>query len=409
MYLLNKTTYTCKRTTKKIIKCIDLEGRVRINTEFVPQLFYNDIVFISATSFTQNHKVLSKEIRKHVFQKIDNLFRLFTINNTLAIGGESYFYLLNNKHTNIFDFITNSESIYNDFLFNIKYSLDVISKKSKKGKIVNYNDHKINNNYDMCIVNLSSLNNNILHEINNNINKVIIIINCNHDEFWKRTKLLYNFKLMKRQQFVCHTLHYFITVNIFYHKSYIPTYISLGGNCAVTNILNRLSLRKEAYPFDWAKISMNSLNNVLYNDYKDYSSTIKLHKFSEKHDSSFIVNNLYNVQFAHEIFKSKSDNEMSTFIKSLNKRIIRMNKLKTLKKYPIFIRLETFNYKGNYDTLVKYLDNNYFDYKLIIITNNYHLSKENQNIYNSRVIYYYMNYDENWKYENIRWNDILTI
>ena len=39
--------------------------------------------------------------------------------------------------------------------------------------------------------------------------------------------------------------------------------ISLGSNCSVTYQLNKLGLRMQAYPFDWVKISLNQLNNIL--------------------------------------------------------------------------------------------------------------------------------------------------
>ena len=244
--LLNKRSYKDLKGNN-IIECLDLYNRKRINTDYIPQLFNNDIYFISSSSFMQNHKILSKKIRKYVLCKINNLNRLFTINKVLTVGGESYLYILNyNKDNYEMDFITNSESIYKDYLFNINL-IHPNKRKNYKGQCINYNNYLTNkdnaiinkdnaiinndnnyltnkdnannaNNYDLCIINLSSLNINLLHKINLLINKVIIIISCHHDDFWKRIKILNNFKLMKRQQFVCPILHYFITVNIFYNK-----------------------------------------------------------------------------------------------------------------------------------------------------------------------------------------------
>ena len=40
-------------------------------------------------------------------------------------------------------------------------------------------------------------------------------------------------------------------------------YVSLGSNCSVTYWLNKLGLRKVAYPFDWSNITIKQLNRVL--------------------------------------------------------------------------------------------------------------------------------------------------
>ena len=52
--------------------------------------------------------------------------------------------------------------------------------------------------------------------------------------------------------------------------------ISLGGNCSITYQLIKLNLRSEAYPFDWTKISINQLINVLENNFDGYSETLEI-------------------------------------------------------------------------------------------------------------------------------------
>ena len=58
--------------------------------------------------------------------------------------------------------------------------------------------------------------------------------------------------------------------------------ISLGGNCAPTYHLERLGIRTCAYPFDWAKVNLNQLIQVLENDFAGYSDIVSS-KYSDPH------------------------------------------------------------------------------------------------------------------------------
>ena len=82
-------------------------------------------------------------------------------------------------------------------------------------------------------------------------------------------------------------------------------FISLGGNCSVAYHLNDFALRDEAYPFDWCDIKINQLIKVLDDNFKDYNN-LKIKKLSENHlnekeKSTYILNNDYNIKFAHEV------------------------------------------------------------------------------------------------------------
>jgi hypothetical protein len=44
-------------------------------------------------------------------------------------------------------------------------------------------------------------------------------------------------------------------------------YITLGSACCVTHQLIKHNLRVEAYPFDWAKISLTQLLTILENNF----------------------------------------------------------------------------------------------------------------------------------------------
>ena len=72
--------------------------------------------------------------------------------------------------------------------------------------------------------------------------------------------------------------------------------ISLGGNCSITYQLNKYNLREKAYPFDWCKISINQLLNVLENNFDNYVDTLTIKKYSENHNSN-LISNIYNIQY----------------------------------------------------------------------------------------------------------------
>ena len=57
-------------------------------------------------------------------------------------------------------------------------------------------------------------------------------------------------------------------------------YISLGGSCAVSNIIRKQDNHK-TLPFDWTKITLKQLKDVLKNNFKDYSN-IEIFKYSDK-------------------------------------------------------------------------------------------------------------------------------
>jgi hypothetical protein len=177
--------------------------------KYIPQLFNNNIIFISAQSFQQTHKILSKNIRKFVLSEINKS----NTNNITCIGGESYIYGILSNYENIFHY-TNCLYIYNDLEYN-----NTIYRKNIENNVINYNSF---NNYfsnnNICVINLSKLYLRLLENINNKRFTKIIIINCNHNDFWNKIKILKNYKLVKREQFICEKLKYFITVNIFIYK-----------------------------------------------------------------------------------------------------------------------------------------------------------------------------------------------
>lgn len=350
--------------------------------------FNNQEVYMSVFSFQQNHKI-AKELRFDVSNEIND-------NYLVSIGGESYLFgLTNDKIKNVIHY-TNSKYIFNDAILNNNYF-----NKQLQNYLIDYNIFSTYKNGKTLIINLAKLNIKLLTEINKRFYKKIIIINCHHNEFWKRIPLLSNYKLIKRKQYILD--YHFITVNILVYKKIIPTFISIGNNCACAYQLHNLNLRYNSFPFDWAKMNIKKLNKVLSNKFKNFSN-LNIFKFSENHLYKFINNygtyilkNDYNIQFAHEYL-----NQYELHILK-NKFDIRISKFKQIKDQSIIFVL--LNLEKNIDNEMDKLINNlqYYcnNFKILYISN-YQIKKNNY------VIPYYIdNHWSDWQFDHLDWYDII--
>jgi hypothetical protein len=185
-------------------------------------------------------------------------------------------------------------------------------------------------------------------------------------------------------------------------------YISLGGNCSITYHLIENNLREKAYPFDWCKISIKQLINILEHNFNNFVNTIELKKISYNHPStnynySFILSNIYNIYFAHEIF---SIFEIDEFKNKLNRRIQRFN---NINDSVIFIRIELEPIKQNYYNyiikLINVLDKYCKNYILKLILNNDINFKFPDNV----QIYKFDCFSSDWKMNYIDWKNLLVI
>lgn len=361
-------------------------------------MFNNKHVFVSDNSFKQKEDV-AKEIRKYVNESIK-------FDNIISIGGEAYIFgLTNNKIKNIINY-TNSKNIYNDVGFNNSFY-----GKIKENHLIDYNKCTEIKTSDLLIINLAKLNQNLMKIINSNDYKEIIIINCHHDDFWKKIKLLNRYKLISRKQFT--TSHMFITVNIFIKIP--PTFISLGGNCAIAYQLKKLGLRNNSYPFDWCKMSISKLNKVLEDDFEDFSD-IEINKYSKNHlleddeeinSGSYIVKNKYNISFAHEI-KTDTEKEIKEFKNTLERRIKRFKNLNNHNITFVILNLENVkNIDINLEILLKNLKMYFKHFKLIYIGYN-EIKKKFLHKEIKYIKYIKINTNDwvDWKYSNLDWNDI---
>lgn len=366
--------------------------------------FNDKYVYINKNSFRQNNKI-KKDLRFYVFSIISN--HKIKINSIVCIGGESYLFVMTSDKINNIIHYTNSKSIYNDAKLNNNLYL-----KNLNNNIIDYNTYSNIVNGTILILNLAKLNLNLLNVINKRIYKTIIIINCHHNEFWKRIILLTNYKLTSRKQFISN--NNYVTVNVLVYKNEIPKFISLGTTCASAYQLKNLGLKNNKYPFDWCKSNINKINITLKNNFDEYNK-ITVNKLSNNHQfhfqkntSSHIVSNQYNISFAHELFNI-SDNNIIKFQDELTNRI---NTFKSKKdNYVIFVLSDFFNNtKSNnicnqLDLLITNLKEYFNNFKLLYITNSlidYTSSNNLKIIYTGDIQFV------DWMYPNYNWFEILN-
>lgn len=369
------------------------------------EIFNNNQVFLSENSFKQNN-IIKKELRYDVNNYINsNLNNNVNFNNLICIGGESYLFGITNDNIKYIHHYTNSIHIYNDANKN-----NFIYRKILNNNIINYNTFTYICSGDILIINIAKLNINLLNIINKRFYQKIIIINCHHIEFWKRIKLLSNYKLILRKQYISNL--YFVTVNILEYKYKLPIFIPLGTSCAVAYQLNKLGLRKESYPFDWAKFSINKINNVLENNFDSFSN-LNIKKFSDKHihkdyyinsskytniSGSYILYNKYNIQFAHELLINNNINNLKEKFNDRIKRFYNTSKF----IYFIILDINHKQYKNHYiQKLIYNLDKIFTSYKILYISN----TKVTEN---NKIKYIYAeNKFIDWKYSNMDWFSLI--
>ena len=217
-------------------------------------------------------------------------------------------------------------------------------------------------------------------------------------------------------------------------------YISLGGNCSITYQLNKYNLRNEDCPseklsntlyycpseklsntlyycpFDWAKIKINQLINVLENNFNNYVESLQIKKYSDSHQS-YIITNDYSIQFAHEIVNIDELSELNVlnnFKDKIKRRITRFQNLSSNYSDKItFIRIELdvpkSNYIDNIIKLVKLIKNYYSNFilKILIETNSYNT------IFQEKLEYVefikFDSYSEDWKMDHINWSSVFEL
>lgn len=381
-------------------------------------IYTNKIYFfyISEHSFKQN-KIIRKELRHYVNWIIYNNINIIIENykyipTITCIGGESYIYGLFNNFYNM-NHYTNSKHIDSDLLQN-----NFIYKKKIDNYLINYNTYKYIKSADILILNLATLNLNLLKQCNNRFYKYIIIINCHHIEFWNRIKHLNNYKLISRKQFI--VTNYFVTVSVLQYTKNIPIYISLGNTCAIAKQLQNVGLRNISFPFDWCKLKIKQVNKVLNNNFANYSN-INIVKFSTNHryidnstninSGSYLLKNSYNILFAHELYKISISGNLDIDIMS-NKITNRINNFDMYKDY--YIRFIIHSSKIEFkqiNILINNLKKKFTNFIILYITNKeketYLYNYPNQKLIKIITIDYNIIDWKDWTLSSINWFDLL--
>lgn len=197
-------------------------------------------------------------------------------------------------------------------------------------------------------------------------------------------------------------------------------YISLGSNCSITYQLIKLGLRKQAYPFDWVKINITQLIEILILDFNNFTETLESVKFSNFHpiiehntvklnnklsnelSSSIILTNKYKIKFAHEL---NNLYEIDEFKNKIEKRIGRFRELSG--KNICFVRIELSPLNKSWysniiklnDLLKKYSNN----FKLILII----CSDFDFDFPSNIIIFRFNKFEPDWMMNSIEWNNIL--
>lgn len=320
------------------------------------------------------------------------------------MGGESYLFGMANNFNKIIHY-TNNKHIYNDVEINNK-----IYKKKIENNLIDYNKYQYIKNGNMLIINMSKLHLNILKHCNSRFFKYIIIINCHHIEFWNRINILNNYKIIDRKQFI--VTNYFVTVSILEYKHEIPIYIPLGNTCAIAHQLDKYGLRTLPLPFDWCKIVIKQLNDVLDNKFNKFDD-FKVVKFSENHkllDSdkgSYILKNKYNITFAHELYVVNSYN-ITSLQNNIKKRINNFYNLKS-NKIRFIIHNSIFD-SANLHKLIINLNKYFNNFIIIYITNNGNsadlIDDQNNKIHTINIDYNIIDWQD-WTLSSIDWFNIL--
>ncbi len=386
------------------INCLDcrnyriITGISRLKINVLNKYFWKQLY-----SFDQNNIMIANKIRSYVIKQFK--FNLIT-NTILGIGGEYYVYFPFVEAKNYIG-ISNHNSIIEDAEFNLKFYV-----KNYSNYLVNYDDTKTfptietNSKYSI-IINVLSIHVNQINWIKDlNIEK-LIIITCK--------------PLGKKLPYI---LKYFNVIETKYFKNFTGLvtimsltkkieYIGLGSNCSVTYHLNKFGLRKKSYPFDWAKVEINQLINVLENNFELYGEfnkekmEISNSFVNSRLEPTVLLENKYKIKFAHEITKLE---DLDNFKSNLSTRIERFRNVKTLVHKIRFVRIEmsriNLTYFSKLSRLVKILEKNFENFDLVIILNYSGIIP----ITHKKI--HFVQFDRfspDWKMEHLNWKEFLFI
>lgn len=136
--------------------------------------------------------------------------------------------------------------------------------------------------------------------------------------------------------------------------------ISLGHFCAVASELDKLGLREASLPFDWIITPLDSLIELINNNFSDFLNPELLYRDSKL--PYIVINKKYNVAFYHDFKESKPiSDQIEEVQRKYSRRVARFYDY--IKEATLFVRyIETKeeyeyiiqNYSSLLDLLKKY-------------------------------------------------------
>ncbi len=162
------------------------------------------------------------------------------------------------------------------------------------------------------------------------------------------------------------------------------TYISIGCACGVAYQLQKLKIRKCAFPFDWLRVnSLRDATNAIKNNFDEFLKVDNIEisdkfpiiddDFVENNSKSRVMINKYGIKFYHD-FNADHDNYESVYEK-YQRRITRFIEIIKSSEKICFIRDEINMNKISIDQIEEFMDclkkfNENIKIKLIIILHN---------------------------------------
>jgi hypothetical protein len=384
--------------------------------------FTNDTQFIenkmvySINGFCQVSPQLTNFCHTLVNSLIDNLENKL---NFFGLGGESFYYYLNNK--NKFDSCecyTNSIGVHTDNLTNNK----IFNDKSTL-KLINYTNYKFNIlNNTFCLINISRNGlKNLAEELLDTKILEIVYIGCSKKSMDKDIKIL-NKKYNIIKQYYFNQGDNILIISHLKKREII----SIGSNCSVAYQLQQNNYRYNSYPFDWLKIdNLTSIIMCLKDNFKDFIPNKDIVKYTDKFplitndnfpinndikSSNVVITNKYNMTFCHDFNENLENYDLicEKYKKRIHKFINNLTigcdliyhelKPKKLNKKDIDIIIDFIKNYNNRNTLTIII-NNPKNIELEIL--NY--KKTNLNIINDTTQF------DSWKKNNFKWNKLFYL
>lgn len=146
--------------------------------------------------------------------------------------------------------------------------------------------------------------------------------------------------------------------------------ISLGHFCAVASELDKLGFREASLPFDWIISPLDSVIDLINNNFEDFLNPDLLYRDSKR--PYIVLNKRYNIAFYHDFKESipieeqvsyvqkKYDRRISRFYEYINEKTLFVRYIETKQEYEYI--------SENYDSFLGLLRRTNSENDLILIS-----------------------------------------